>query len=311
MEYKRLGLTDLNVSAIGFGCWAIGGHGYGDVDDDESIKTIRTALDLGINFFDTADVYGFGHSEEILSKALGKERKKVIIATKFGMNWDKDKKPFKDCSPKRAVEALDASLRRLKIDCIPLYQIHWYDGKTRIAETMKALLKCKEAGKIKYIGVSNFPLELTKQALETGIIDSIQLPYSLINTSWTGQIEHYVKELKLGIIAYQVLARGLLTGEVKENTQFGPKDTRAADKDFQGSLFKKNLEIVNKMKKIALKYGKTTSQLAIRWVLDNPLVSSAIVGAFTPAQVVENCGASDWKIQPDDFESLRNFARGD
>jgi aryl-alcohol dehydrogenase-like predicted oxidoreductase len=291
MEYQRLGLTDLKVSRIGFGCWAIGGHGYGNVDDSESIKAIHKALDLGINFFDTADVYGFGHSEEILGKALGGKRNDVIVATKFGVNWDENRRTFKDCSAKRIVEALDGSLRRLKIDCIPLYQIHWHDGKTPIEDVMEALFKCKEEGKIKYIGGSNFPFELTKEAMKTGMIDSIQLPYNFINKNWSDEIVHYVSALKLGVIAYQVLARGLLAGKFNENIQFGPQDTRAFDKDFQGSKFIKNLNIVRKMKKIALKYGKTTSQLAIRWVLDNPNVSCALVGALTQIQVVDNCGA--------------------
>ncbi len=310
MEYRRLGKTDLTVSRIGFGCWAIGGHGYGAVSDDGSIKAVQKALDLGINFFDTADVYGFGHSEEILGKALGGKRNEVIIATKFGVNWDKNKRTFKDCSPERVVEALEASLRRLKIDCIPLYQMHWHDGVTPIFETMEALLKCKEEGKIKYIGGSNFSFELTKEAMKTGTIDSIQLPYNVINKNWSDEIVHYVSELKLGVIAYQVLARGLLAGKFNKNTQFGPQDTRSFDKDFQGSKFIKNLNIVRKMQKIALKYGKTTSQLTIRWVLDNPNVSCTLVGALTPIQVVDNCGALGWKIQLDDFESLKNFAQG-
>ncbi len=311
MEYRKLGLTNLMVSRIGFGCWAIGGHGYGEVDGGESIAAIHKALDLGVNFFDTADIYGFGHSEEILSKGLGSKKKDVVIATKFGVNWDAQGNTFRDCSPKRAVEALEGSLRRLKIDCIPLYQIHWHDGLTPIYETMQALLKCKEQGKIKYIGGSNFPLELTKEAMKTGTIDSIQLPYNVINQDWSDEIVHYVNVLKLGVIAYQVLARGLLTGKFNENTQFGPQDTRPFDKDFQSSKFIKNLNIAKKMKKVALKYGKTTSQLAIRWVLDNPNVSCALVGALTPIQVVDNCGALGWKIQLDDFESLKNFAQGD
>ena len=144
MEYKLLGNTDLNVSTIAFGGWAIGGHGYGTVDDEISIKSIREALDLGINFFDTADIYGFGHSEKILSKALDAQRKNVIIATKFGVAWDNNGKTYKDCSPKRIVKALEDSLRRLRIDCISLYQIHWLDNKTPIKDTVEALIKCQK-----------------------------------------------------------------------------------------------------------------------------------------------------------------------
>ena len=148
MEYAKLGLSDLRVSRIGFGCWAIGGHGYGKTDDKESIKAIQKALHLGINFFDTADVYGFGHSEEILCKALGSQKDNVIIATKFGVNWDERGNTFYDCSPKRVTEALEGSLRRLKIDCIPVYQIHWYDNVSPILETLEVLKKYQESGKI-------------------------------------------------------------------------------------------------------------------------------------------------------------------
>jgi len=174
MEYKKLGETDLEISRIGFGCWAIGGHGYGKVDDNESIEAIKKALDSGINFFDTADVYGFGHSEEILGKALGTQRNDVIIATKFGINWKENGHTFKDCSAKRVVKAVENSLRRLKIDTIPLYQIHWPDPNTTLQETMGALIDCQKSGKIRYIGSSNFNAGLIEQIQKIGRIESLQ-----------------------------------------------------------------------------------------------------------------------------------------
>ena len=160
MEYKYIGNTINQITRIGFGCWAIGGHGYGNVSDDESIKSIQHAIDLGINFFDTADVYGFGHSEEILSKALGNKRHEVFIATKFGVAWDENGNTKKDCSPSRVVKALDASLKRLRIEIIPLYQIHWPDGTTNLDDTLDVLEKCQREGKIINIGCSNFSSEL-------------------------------------------------------------------------------------------------------------------------------------------------------
>jgi len=146
MEYRRLGLTGLRISRVGFGCWAIGGHGYGLVTEKDFSAAVKEALDLGINFFDTADVYGFGRSERILAKALGSRRKEVVIATKFGVAWNKQGQTYKDCSPRRAEQALEGSLNRLKIDCIPLYQIHWHDGITPIPEIMQALLKFQWQG---------------------------------------------------------------------------------------------------------------------------------------------------------------------
>lgn len=176
MEYKKLGHSDIEVSRIGFGCWAIGGHGYGKVDDRDSMLAIQKAVDLGINFFDTADVYGFGHFEEILSKALGSKRHDVVIATKFGVNWDNNGKTFLDCSPGRIETAIDASLRRLKLEMIPLYQIHWYDNVTPLEEVLLQLKRCQEIGKIRYIGLSNFPIALLVEFLNTYSIEAIQMP---------------------------------------------------------------------------------------------------------------------------------------
>ena len=158
----------MTVSRLAFGCWAMGGHGYGTVDDAESIAAVKKALELGINFFDTADVYGFGHSERILSEALDSRRHDVVIATKFGVSWDDSGKTRKDCSPKRLVEALEGSLRRLRVECIPLYQIHWHDGITPVPDLMETLLRCREAGKIRYIGCSNFPRRSGAGMLRSG-----------------------------------------------------------------------------------------------------------------------------------------------
>ena len=160
MEFRRLNNTNLEISRIGFGCWAIGGHGYGQVEETDAIAAIRKAVGEGINFFDTADVYGFGQSEKILSKALGHTRHKVVIATKFGVNWNDEGETFKDISAKHVKEAVEASLKRLEIESIPLYQVHWYDGKTPIEETLEVLNKCKKEGKIQNIGVSNFDMDL-------------------------------------------------------------------------------------------------------------------------------------------------------
>src|SRR5947207_3407434 len=156
MEYRKLAFTDLEVSRVGFGGWAISGHGWGPVDDRESAAAVQRALDLGINLFDTADVYGFGHSEEVLASALGDERRHAVIATKFGVTWDARGRVSRDVSPPRVVAALEASLRRLRLDCIPLYQVHWPDGATPVAATMEALRRCQEAGKVRWIGCCNF-----------------------------------------------------------------------------------------------------------------------------------------------------------
>ena len=304
MEYKRLGSTNLEVSRIGFGCWAIGGHGYGSVDDSKSIKAIQKALDMGVNFFDTADVYGFGHSEEILGKALGGKRNEVIIATKFGVNWDKNKRTFKDCSPERVVEALEASLRRLKIDCIPLYQIHWHDEKTPIEDVMGTLLKCRDAGKILHIGCCNFSKDLILKASEILRVESYQCLYNLAKRQNENIIKDSSEELGISMLAYGVIGRGVFSAKYNKDSQFGENDTRMNDSDFHGAQYDKNILIAEKLSEIGKKYGKSPAQVAIRWVLENSNVTCAITGSKTPEQVYENVGSTGWSLDQSDMELI-------
>jgi myo-inositol catabolism protein IolS len=309
MEYTALGSTDLSISRISFGCWAIGGHGYGKIDDRESIRAIRKALDLGINLFDTADVYGFGHSEEILGKALGKDRQQVVIATKFGVAWDSTGRVYRDCSAKRINEALEGSLRRLKIDCIPLYQIHWHDGKTSIEEIMTTLENCQKSGKIRYIGCSNFSIKLIQEACKTKKIESNQMLYNLVNRDLEMDMAKCAQVLKISNLTYSVLARGLFSGKYDLYSQFGSNDTRKQDKDFRGKRLKTNLKIIDKLKETAIYYDKTPLQVAIRWVLDNPYVASAIVGIKTIGQLEENTGAVGWKLKSTDRNTLSSLTK--
>ncbi len=304
MEYRKLGLTDLKISRIGFGCWAIGGHGWGKVDDRDSIAAIHKALDLGINFFDTADVYGLGHSEEILSKALGNQRNKIIIATKFGVKWNKNGKISHDINPKRVIEALDSSLRRLKIDCIPLYQIHWPDLKTPISETMEVLEKCQKAGKIKYIGCSNFSSDLIHNAQKISRLESLQAPYNIIERDIEKELLSCCQEYQMSVITYSPLVQGLFSGKYGKDSKFDKQDIRSQYKNWQGEKFEANLKIIDKLKEIGIRYNKTPAQVAIRWVLDNPFITCAITGIQKPEQIEENVGAMDWKLLKDDREEI-------
>ena len=304
MEYKRLGSTDFEISRIGLGCWAIGGHGYGNVDDRESIKAIQKALDMGVNFFDTADVYGFGHSEEILSKALGSQRDKVIVATKFGVNWDENGKTYKDCSPKRIVEALDGSLRRLKIDCIPLYQIHWHDEKTPIEDIMGTLLKCRDEGKILHIGCCNFSKGLILRASKILRVESYQCLYNLAKRQNENIIKYSSEELGISVLVYGVIGRGVFSAKYNKNSRFGENDTRMNDSDFQGTQYDKNILIAEKLSEIGKKYEKSPAQVAIRWVLENSNVTCAITGSKTPEQVAENVGSVGWSLDQSNMEVM-------
>ena len=304
MEYKRLGSTNLEISRIGFGCWAIGGHGYGSVDDRKSIKSIQKALDMGVNFFDTADVYGFGHSEEILSKALGSQKDKVIVATKFGVNWDENGQTYKDCSAKRIIEALDGSLKRLKIDCIPLYQIHWHDEKTQIEDVMETLLKCRDAGKILHIGCCNLSKKLILKASKILRIESYQCLYNLANRQNEDIIKYSSEELGISVLVYGVIGRGVFSAKYNKKSRFGKNDTRMNDSDFQGAQYDENILIAEKLSEMGKKYGKLPVQVAIRWVLENFNVTCAITGSKTPEQVAENAGSVGWSLDQSDMDVI-------
>lgn len=309
MEYRRLGNTDLVVSRIAFGCEAIGGTDWGRVDEKESLLALQCAVERGINFFDTADVYGLGRSELILKAGLGARRKDVIIATKFGVNWRSHPKggraeTFFDSSPRRVLEALDASLRRLEIDCIPLYQIHWPDPNTAIAETLEALVKAREAGKIKHFGVSNFSIGQIAEAQQFATLGSVQIGYNLLNHESAGQVANYCAEMGAGVITYGALAQGLLTGKYRATSSFGNDDRRSRLAHFQSDELPGNLMIVDAVKKIAVQYEKSPAQLAIRWVLDQPAVTCAAIGIKTAVQVEENVKAMDWNLIDEDLKYL-------
>lgn len=304
MEYVQLGNSRLKISRIGFGCWAMGGHGWGLVDESAIVKAVHRALDLGVNFFDTADVYGLGHSEEVLSQALGPRRHDVVIATKFGVTWNDRANIGRDISAQYLVTALDASLRRLRLDCIPLYQIHWPDGQTPISETMEALQKCQEMGKIRYIGCSNFPVLLINEAMECGQLTSLQAPYSLIQREIEQDVLPCCARHHLSVLTYGTLAKGLFSGKYDAGTVFGADDVRQRDPAFQGENFKKNLSLVAELGEVAQVYEKSTTQVALRWTLDNPLVSSVITGVKGVEQIEENVQATGWCLAASDRETL-------
>jgi len=307
MEYVKLGSTPLEVSRIGFGCWAIGGHGYGYVDGDVSKRAIRKALDLEINFFDTANVYGFGYSESLLSEALGERRHNVVIATKVGVNWDSKGKTYRDCSPRNISQSLEESLRRLKVDCIPLYQIHWHDGKTRIDEIMDTLGRCRESGKIKYIGFCGFPTALIDVACSLGELVSMQALYNVKRRENEKTMKNCFYGHRMAVVAYEVLGRGLFSGKYGAGSRFGEKDTRGNDPEFQGKQLARNIEISRVLGEVGAKHGKSAAQTAIRWVLERQFVTCALVGAKSPRQVAENAGALGWSLDEEDLERLNQI----
>lgn len=313
METVRLSNTDLVISRIGFGCGPLGGTDWGPFDEQEGIAAVSRAVELGVTFFDTADVYGLGRSERLLSKALAERRHDMVIASKCGVNWEKRPrgqraKTFYDSDPKRVVEALEDSLRRLQIDAIPLYFIHWPDPNTPFAATVEALLRCRDEGKIRYFGLSNFSADQIREVSAIARVAAVQVQYSLIDRSAERDVLPCAQELGISAITYGSLAQGLLTGKYNAEAQFGPDDRRHQLEHFGGEELQANGEMLCRLKENAKRLQKSPGQLAIRWVLDNPDVSSTIVGIKSRRQVEQNVGAQGWQLDPGDY---RNLLAGD
>ena len=260
MEYRKLGNSDLEVSVIGFGAWGIGGAPFWTHEGDASSeKAIRKSVDLGINFFDTAPVYGFGHSESIVGKALKSVRDQVLLATKCGLVWDKEKLSSirKDCSRKSILKEIDLSLKRLGTDCIDLYQVHWPDEKTQHEETMEALLHIQEKGKIRYIGVSNYSREQVEESMRYATLVSLQPEYSLLQRSIEKVTVPFCLENNIGIIAYSPLASGVLTGKYNKETKFTDWRNTGLIGVFVGEAYEKNIDKVDELK---VRFNRTSQR---------------------------------------------------
>lgn len=307
MEYRTLGNTGQAISRIAFGCWAIGGHGYGDVNDQTSYDAIHTAIDIGITFFDTADTYGFGRSESILGKALGSKKDEVFIATKGGVRWDEQGRTTKDCSPAYLSKAVEQSLKRLKVDCIPLYQIHWHDGKTPIADIVDALERLCQEGKIRFWGLSNVGVDFVTEVCRDCDVATIQLPFGLNRLNYRSTLEKAHAVFEVSTLVYSVLGRGLFSGKYTKDSFYCANDTRDSDPDFTVKL-SLNLRIVAMLEEISQKYNKSLIQVAIRWVLDHEFVDVALIGIKTPKQAIESAMASDWHLQDEDKEKLSSLS---
>lgn len=305
MEQIHLGDSALSVSRLGLGGCPFGGHGWGDVYDANSINAIRAALDEGISFFDTADVYGFGHSEELLSRALGKQRHEMVIATKFGVRWDEQSNIVKDISRQYLRQALEASLRRLRVDCIPLYYVHWPDGRTPIEEAVQEMERCRQQGKVRAIGVSNFGSNQIRKASAVANVACVQVQLSLVDDQPLS-LKRTLQETGSSLVTWGSLAQGLLSGKYDANSYFGENDRRSRYENFQGEKFARNLHTVEVIKRVAAQLGKSPAQVAIRWLLDTPIVSCVLYGAKSPQQVRENSGASGWSLSHKDYQLLAN-----
>ena len=309
MKTRKLGYSDLELTEVGFGAWAIGGEwkfGWGPQDDKEAITGIQRAVELGVNWIDTAAIYGLGHSEELVGKAVESFRDDVIIATKCSIVFDDKGNTSNSLKRETIIRECEDSLRRLNMDWIDLYQIHWPMDEERIEEGWEAIAGLIAKGKIKYGGVSNFNLSHLERAQGISPIASLQPPYSMMRREVEGEIFDYCEEKQIGVVAYSPMQCGLLTGSF-DMDRVAESDWRRQAEEFKEPNLSVNLTFADELKPIAQKYGKSVAQLAIAWVLRLDVVTSAIVGSRRPSQIEETIGGAGWKIEDDDLETIEKL----
>ena len=288
------------------GTWLFGGKRWGKVVLEESIETLKCALDMGINFFDTADAYGIGLSEKILGDLLFQRRKEVVIATKVGVVWRDDGSRYHDLSPAHIEKAVYQSLKRLRTDYIDLYHLHEMDGSTPVEETGAALKKLLDQGIVRYIGVSNFDIESIERLKAVVSVLTNQEEYSLLKREIEKTMVPFCERNGISLLTYTPLYRGLLTGKFTVSSRFPEDDNRYQDEEFSGGHFRENIRKVNKLVKLSREIGKLPSQVALRWLLENKNVQAVIFGARRPEQLKENIGSVEWTLSRDSYEFLSN-----
>ncbi len=295
MLKRMLGTSGLELTAIGFGAWAIGGggweFGWGEQDDADSIAAIHRSLDQGVNWIDTAPAYGMGRSEEVIGKALAGRRHEVILATKCGLEWDSAGNVRRNGRPERIRQEVEDSLRRLNTDVIDLYQIHWPDASTPIAESWGTMAELVREGKVRAIGVSNFSVAQMQEAQAVHPIASLQPPYSLMRRGIEAEILPFCRRENIGVVAYSPMTSGLLT-ERFDSARLPADDWRL--RDFDEGDFRRARALVERLKPLAHAAGRTVGQLAVAWVNSQPGVTAAIVGARRPDQADENVSGGVW-----------------
>ena len=312
-QTRQLGNSDMYLTAIGFGAWAIGGgdweYAWGAQDDSDSVAAIQRALDLGINWIDTAAVYGLGHSEEVVARALVGSSRKPFIFTKCSMVWDENHQIHRSLKRDSIRKEMEASLRRLRVDCVDLYQIHWPDPEMDIEEGWETLVKLQEEGKTRYIGVSNFSVAQMERVAKIAPITSLQPPYSMLNRSVEREILPYCEQHNVGVINYSPMVSGLLTGAMTaERVAAFPKDDwRRNNVRFKEPQLSRNLKLVELLREIGRQHGRSPGEVAIAWTLRQPAVTAAIVGARNPKQVDGIVGAATFRLSADEIARIEEF----
>ena len=305
MRYKHVGNAGIDISALAVGTWAIGGQQWGDVNEKDSIDAIRAMIDGGVNLVDTAPIYGNGHSEEVVGKALENGyREKVFLATKFSISNDENGAVINNGSYENAIWECEQSLKRLNTDHIDIYIMHWPDPATPVEVTMKALADLKKSGKIRFIGVSNFDRNLIEEAQKVVRIDFLQPPYSMVEESQK-ELLAWCETQGIGTMTYGSLGAGILTGAIRELPDWDENDFRYTFYDyFKNPKFSKIMELLKVMYKIAQVMNKPLAQIAINWSTQKSYVSTAICGVRDPQQAYENCATFDWELTGEEMELI-------
>lgn len=313
MQTKQLGNSDLKITPLGIGAWAMGGAGWafawGPQNDRDSIGAIHAALDRGINWIDTAAVYGLGHSEEVVGHALKTTSKKPYIFTKCGRIWNDRGEIGKSLRADSIRRELEASLRRLQIDVVDLYQVHWPEPDEQIEEGWAAMAKLQQEGKVRWIGVSNFTVSQMKRAQAIAPITSLQPPYSLVSPEVEESILPFAQANNIGVIVYSPMKSGLLSGKMtRERVAALPADDfRRRTPNFQEPLLSRNLELAELLREIGNRHGRTPGEVAIAWTLRHPAVTAAIVGMRSAEQVDGVIGAADFRLSAEELDEIDTF----
>jgi len=308
MEYRRLGKSELSVSAIGLGTWAIGGLFWGHTDEATAIAAVQKAIDSGLKLIDTAPAYGDGHSEELVGKAIKGRRHQVVVATKCGIQI-KGTGLVNDLKPKSIRKELEVSLKRLDTDVIDLYQCHFPDPTTPIEETIGEMARMKAEGKIRAIGVSNFDVALLRRAKKVAQIASNQVQHSLLNRDIEKELIPFCLEQNIGILAYGPMGGGILTGKYKQKPKFDEGDARTFFYNFyQEPLWSKVQALLKGLEEIAARHGKPVAHVAINWVRQQAGITSALVGARSPQQAEANAAAGGWQLSSEELASIKKLA---
>ena len=311
MRYTRLGETELNVSRICFGTWQTGGE-WGEIDTEHAKSAARRALDLGINFFDTAQAYGWGVSERLLGEALAPEiksrRDEIVLATKGGLSADPDRP--RDAGATWLREGIEQSLRELGTDHVDLYQVHWPDPGTPIEETVGVLEEFVDEGKTRYVGVSNYRIAELSEMQRHRRPDTLQPPYHMLRREIEDEVLPYCREHGIGVLVYSPLASGLLSGKFDPDTEFSEDDWRYGSNTFSEEAIRSNLAIIGELDRYAQQRGWTLPQLAIAWVLSAPGVDVAIAGARTPDHIEGTASAGDLELTEEDRNEIDEILEG-